>query len=82
ILLDVYATWCGPCQFLTPQLEMLAEELGPAVRILKLDSDKYPRLASLLKVQGLPTLVYFDGGNNSGGRVEGALTKGQLVEFL
>jgi hypothetical protein len=67
---------------------MLAEELGPAVRILKLDSDKYPRLASLLKVQGLPTLVYFDGGNNSGGvssevqRVEGALTKGQLVEFL
>jgi thioredoxin-like negative regulator of GroEL len=67
---------------------MLAEELGPAVRILKLDSDKYPRLASLLKVQGLPTLVYFDGGNNLGGvssevqRVEGALTKGQLVEFL
>jgi thioredoxin-like negative regulator of GroEL len=62
---------------------MLAEELGPAVRILKLDSDKYPRLASLLKVQGLPTLVYFDGGNSSEvQRVEGALTKGQLVEFL
>jgi thiol-disulfide isomerase/thioredoxin len=49
ILLDVYATWCGPCKFLAPILESVAEEVGPTVRVMKLDSDKYPRLSSVLK---------------------------------
>ena len=49
ILLDVYATWCGPCKFLAPILERVAEEVGPTVRVMKLDSDKYPRLSSVLK---------------------------------
>jgi thiol-disulfide isomerase/thioredoxin len=49
ILLDVYATWCGPCKFLAPILEKVAEEVGPTVRVMKLDSDKCPRLSSVLK---------------------------------
>lgn len=49
ILLDVYATWCGPCQFMAPLLSKAAEELGPDVRVVKLDSDKYPRISGALK---------------------------------
>lgn len=49
ILLDVYATWCGPCQFMAPLLSKAAEELGPNVRVVKLDSDKYPRISGALK---------------------------------
>ena len=49
ILLDVYATWCGPCQMVAPLLVEAAEELGPSVRVVKLDSDKYPRISSVLK---------------------------------
>mmetsp|Transcript_26375 Transcript_26375/g.55594 ORF Transcript_26375/g.55594 Transcript_26375/m.55594 type:complete len:409 (+) Transcript_26375:133-1359(+) len=84
ILLDVYATWCGPCQFLVPQLQSAAEEFGPDVRVMKLDSDKYPGLAGQLKVAGLPTLILFDGGEESRElkRMEGALTKDGIVEFV
>jgi len=84
ILLDVYATWCGPCKFLAPLLIEAAEELGPSVRMIKLDSDKYPRISSVLKVGGLPTLIRFDGGDVSKEvqRVEGALTKDQIIDFV
>lgn len=56
LLLDVYATWCGPCQFMAPLLAKAAEELGPDVRVVKLDSDKYPRISSVLKGK-LPLLL-------------------------
>ncbi|KAL7472021.1 hypothetical protein ACHAXS_012336 [Conticribra weissflogii] len=84
ILLDVYATWCGPCQFLIPQLQSAAEEFGPDVRVMKLDSDKYPGLAGQLKVAGLPSLILFDGREESRElkRMEGALTKDGIVEFV
>eukprot|EP00956_Cyclotella_meneghiniana_P041502 scaffold229275_cov75-Cyclotella_meneghiniana.AAC.2 len=84
ILLDVYATWCGPCQFMSPQFKDAAKEFGPDVRMVKLDSDKYPRIASALKVGGLPTVILFDGGDVSKeiDRIEGALTKDQLVGFV
>jgi thiol-disulfide isomerase/thioredoxin len=49
LLLDVYATWCGPCQFMAPLLAKAAEEFGHDVRVVKLDSDKYPRISGALK---------------------------------
>ena len=84
ILLDVYATWCGPCKMVAPQLEAAAQELGPTCRVMKIDSDKYQRLASVLRIGGLPSLVYFDGGNVSKEvkRVEGALMKDGIVDFV
>ena len=84
ILLDCYATWCGPCQFMVPFFKEAAAELGPSVRVMKLDSDKYPQICSVLKVGGLPTLIRFDGGDVSKEvqRVEGALTKDQILDFV
>eukprot|EP00804_Cyclotella_cryptica_P013820 CCRYP_020883-RA/>CCRYP_020883-RA protein AED:0.07 eAED:0.07 QI:183/1/1/1/0.5/0.33/3/83/332 len=84
ILLDVYATWCGPCQFMVPHFKEAAKEFGPEVRVIKLDSDKYSRIASALKVGGLPSIILFDGGDvcKEVDRIEGALTKDQLVAFV
>jgi thioredoxin len=84
IVLDVYATWCGPCKFVAPQLEAAAQDLGPKVRFMKIDSDKHQRIASILRIGGLPTLLYFDGGSVSKEikRVEGALMKDQIIDFV
>jgi thioredoxin len=81
MLLDVYATWCGPCQLMGPILEQASEQLHVRVRFAKMDSDKYPELSGRLGVQGLPTLILFKDGAEVG-RVEGALRKDQLVEWI
>lgn len=81
LLLDVYATWCGPCKMLAPILSEIASEEKDNIRIIKMDSDKYPDLASELKVGGLPTLFLFQGGNEVD-RLEGAPPKEQLEGWI
>jgi len=81
LLVDIYATWCGPCQMIAPILIEIASEENDKLRIIKMDSDKYPALASELKVGGFPTLVLFQGGNEID-RLEGAPTKEQLQEWI
>jgi thioredoxin 1 len=81
LLVDVYATWCGPCKLMATQLQDAAKELGSAIRIAKLDSDKYEKLASELKVQGLPTLILFENGKEMR-RMEGAIMKEELIEWI
>lgn len=59
IIVDFYATWCGPCVLLAKELETVAEELGPdKVQILKIDTDQNPEISSQLQIQGLPTMVF------------------------
>jgi thioredoxin 1 len=60
VLVDFYADWCGPCQMLEPTVEALAAETDAAV--LKVDVDDNQRLAQQYGVQGVPTLVVFDDG--------------------
>lgn len=66
-----------------PFLKAAAEELGSECRVVKLDTDKHPRISSALKIAGLPTLIRFDGGEISKEiqRVEGALSKDQILQF-
>jgi thioredoxin len=80
MLLDVYATWCGPCQMMSPILVQASQDLTD-VRFAKVDSDKYPELAGSLRVQGLPTLILFENGTELA-RLEGALMKDQLVAWI
>jgi len=61
-LVDFYATWCGPCQMMHPILDKLKIEMGPAIRILKIDVDKNPDVADKFKVRGVPTFVLFKSG--------------------
>lgn len=80
ILLDVYATWCGPCKMMAPELDKVAEELGKKCRVVKLDSDKHPEWAARFKVQGLPTTLLIHKGQIQG-RLEGAFMKDKLLEL-
>ena len=82
LLLDVYATWCGPCQMMAPQLAAAAAELGESVRVAKIDSDKYSQWAANLRVGGLPTVLVFDPNGKEVNRVEGALMKDGLLDLV
>ena len=81
LLLDVYATWCGPCQLVAPQLKEAAAALGDTVRVAKMDSDKEHEASAKYRVQGLPSLILFRNGQEVD-RIEGALMKDQIVQWV
>ena len=81
ILVDFYATWCGPCQMMSKILEQVNIELNGQVRIMKIDTDKYPQIASNHQIQALLTLVLFKGGQ-SVDRLEGVLPAEQLIDRI
>lgn len=62
VLVDFWATWCGPCKAIAPVLEQLAEEMAGKVKVCKVDVDHNQALAGRFRVQAIPTLILFKGG--------------------
>ena len=62
VLIDFFATWCGPCQTMSPILKQVKDELGEKVTILKVDVDKNAAIASKFHVRGVPTFILFKNG--------------------
>jgi len=82
VLLDCYATWCGPCQYQSGILSQCSAELKSlGVQTIKLDTEKYPKVATNLRVAGLPTLMLFKGGQQVA-RIEGALLAVDLMRWV
>jgi thioredoxin len=81
LLVDFYATWCGPCRMMANTLQEVKSRLGSQLNIVKIDTDKYPELASRFGVHALPTLILFKHGK-PGDRLEGALTADALIQRL
>ena len=62
VLVDFYATWCGPCQTMMPVLEALKKDMGEQVKIIKVDVDKNQPLATQFNVRGVPAFLIFKNG--------------------
>lgn len=81
VLVDFYATWCGPCQMMSPILEQVGSQLRDRVQVVKIDTDRYPNIASQYAIQALPTLVLFKNGQ-AVEKIEGVHQAQQLIQHL
>ena len=63
VLIDFYATWCGPCHAYSPILQNLKEEMGDSMRLVKIDVDRNPEITQKLGVQAMPTTMIFQNGD-------------------
>lgn len=81
VLVDFYATWCGPCKVMSPTVEALGKELGSQARVLKIDVDKNEAVANLYRIQSVPTLIIFNKGEIVW-RTSGVMDKGALLQEM
>ena len=81
VLVDFFATWCGPCRMLSPVLEKLDEENKLNASIIKVDVDNANEIARKFAIQVIPTLVLFKDGKAIK-RATGYMPEGQLIKFV
>lgn len=81
VLVDFYATWCGPCKMMQPILTETAGKVGGKAKIIKIDVDKNPMAASRFQVKSVPTLILFQKGKVVW-RKAGVVQSHQLVDII
>ena len=81
VLIDFFATWCGPCKMLGPILKEVKDSLGNRISILKIDVDKNQQIASQYQVRGVPTMILFQNGKQLW-RQSGVLNKEEIIKII
>ena len=81
ILVDFSADWCGPCKMLAPILKQVKDEMGDALKIIKIDVDKNQPLAAKYQVRGVPTMILFKEGKQLW-RQSGVMQKQEIISMI
>lgn len=81
VLVDFWATWCGPCIAMAPILKDLAEKVGDSARIVKIDVDKNEQISAQYNIQSIPTMILFKNGKVLW-RVSGMQSAHQLLSVI
>lgn len=85
VLVDFFATWCGPCKMLGPVVEELSTEMAGKAKVYKVDVDKSPDIAGKYKITGVPTVMIFKNGaavETLVGFQPKAVLKGKLEKYI
>jgi thioredoxin 1 len=77
VMVDFWAVWCGPCRMIAPTVEELSKEYAGKIKVGKLNTDENPDIASRYKIMGIPTIMFFKGGQKVD-QIVGAVPKPQL----
>jgi thioredoxin 1 len=80
VVVDFHALWCAPCKIQTPILKEVATELGERIKVIKIDVDQNPEIASRYNIQGVPTLMIFKNGEIKY-KQAGVHTRPQLMDL-
>ncbi|MCX5720242.1 MAG: thioredoxin [Nitrospirae bacterium] len=81
VMIDFWAAWCGPCKIVAPTVEELAKEYTGKIKVMKLNTDNNPDIASKYNIMGIPTLMFFKDGRKLD-QIVGAVPKQQLKEKI
>ncbi|MBI2209332.1 MAG: thioredoxin [Deltaproteobacteria bacterium] len=81
VLVDFWAPWCGPCRMLAPTVEAIAEQYAGDARVAKLNVDDNPSVVQRYRIQGIPTLILFQGGEEKE-RIIGVASKEAILRMI
>lgn len=81
VLIDFFATWCGPCKSLSPIIQDVAKDMGESVRVIKIDVDKNQSISQKYQIRGVPTMIIFKAGKQLW-RQSGVVPKDQIKAEL
>ncbi len=81
VLVDFWAPWCGPCRAMGPAVDAVAEKLSAQARVVKVNVDENPAMSAKYNVRGIPTLILFKDGKESG-RLVGLQSQEQIARLI